>query len=73
MVRANYKEGGALAEPGGLWRPTFAPWRLENLRFFIQIICWALDLDFTGSEHWAPFNFPSSTALLSISFREVSV
>ena len=34
-------QGHALAEPGGPWRPTFAPGRLENLRFFIQIICWA--------------------------------
>ena len=31
----------ALAEPGGPWRLTFALGRLENLRFFIQIICWA--------------------------------
>ena len=34
--------GGGRAEPerGGPWRLTFAPGRLENLRFFIQIICW---------------------------------
>ena len=31
----------ALAEPGGPWCLTFAPGRLENLRFFIQIISWA--------------------------------
>ena len=34
-------QGCALAEPGGPWRPTFALGRLENLRFFKQIICWA--------------------------------
>ena len=34
-------QGCALAEPGGPWRLTFALGRLENLRFFIQIICWA--------------------------------
>ena len=34
-------QGCALAEPGGLWHITFALGRLENLRFFIQIICWA--------------------------------
>ena len=28
-------------ERGGQWRLTFAPGRLENVRFFIQIICWA--------------------------------
>ena len=35
--------GGGRAEPerGGPWRLTFAPGRLENLRFFIQIIRWA--------------------------------
>ena len=36
-----YLQGCALAEPGGPWRPTFILGRLENLRFFIQIICWA--------------------------------
>ena len=34
-------QGCALAEPGGPWRLTFALGQLENLRFFIQIICWA--------------------------------
>ena len=33
-------QGCALAEPGGPWHPTFALWQLENLRLFIQIICW---------------------------------
>ena len=31
----------ALAEPGGPWCLTFALGWLENLRHFIQIICWA--------------------------------
>ena len=31
--------GCALAKTSGPWRPTFALGRLENLRFFIQIIC----------------------------------
>ena len=30
----------APAEPGGPWSLTFALGQLENLRFFIQIICW---------------------------------
>ena len=34
-------QGCALVEPGGPWRLTFALGRLENLRFFIKIICWA--------------------------------
>ena len=33
-------QGRAVAEPGGPWCLTFALWQLENLRFFIQIICW---------------------------------
>ena len=33
----NLHQGCALAEPSGLWSPTFAPWRLENLIFLIQI------------------------------------
>ena len=39
--RSDLDQGCALAEPGGPWRLTFALGRLENLRFFIQIICWA--------------------------------
>ena len=35
------KQGCALAEPGGPWRLTFLLGRLENLCFFIEIICWA--------------------------------
>ena len=34
-------QGCVLAEPGGPWRLTFALGRVENLSFFIQIICWA--------------------------------
>ena len=34
-------QGCALAEPGSPWCLTFAAGRLENRRFFIQIICWA--------------------------------
>ena len=34
-------QGCALAEPGGPWHLTFALGWLENLPFFIQIICWA--------------------------------
>ena len=37
----NNVQGCALAEPDGPWPLTFALRRLENLRFFIQIICWA--------------------------------
>ena len=36
-----HTQGCALAEPSGPWRLTFALGRLENLRFFTQIICWA--------------------------------
>ena len=38
--RTQRMPGCALAEPGGPWHLTFALGRLENLRFFIQIICW---------------------------------
>ena len=34
-------QGCALVEAGGPWRLTFALGQLEDLRFFIQIICWA--------------------------------
>ena len=36
-----YMQGCALAERGGPWCLAFALGRLENLNFFIQIICWA--------------------------------
>ena len=41
MPNLTFEQGCALAEPGGPWQLTFALWGLENLRFFIQIICWA--------------------------------
>ena len=34
-------QGCALAKPGGPCCQTFALGQLENLRFFVQIICWA--------------------------------
>ena len=37
-VIISHVQGCTLAEPGGPWCPTFAPGRLENLRFFTQII-----------------------------------
>ena len=40
-VRQQTERRCTLAEPGGLWRLTFALGRLENLGFFIQIIYWA--------------------------------
>ena len=43
LLRAIF-QGCALAEPSGPWRLTFAPGRLENLTFFIQIICWAPEI-----------------------------
>ena len=41
QLEDDQSQGCALAEPGGPWRLTFAFGRLENLRFFIQITCWA--------------------------------
>ena len=40
-LRVKGCQGRALAQLGGSWHPTFAPGRLQNLRFLIQIICWA--------------------------------
>ena len=51
-------QGCALAEPGGPWRLTFVLGRLENLSFFIEIICWA---------HW--ISQVQSTGLPSILLR----
>ena len=34
-------QGCALAEPCDPWHITFAQGQLENIRFFIQILCWA--------------------------------
>ena len=47
-------QGSALSEPSGLWRPTFALWRLENLSSFTQSYTGLDTQDFTCSEHWAP-------------------
>ena len=55
-------QGCTQAVPGGLWRLTFALGQLENLTFFITNHMLGT-LDFTSSEHWAPFNFSQSTAL----------
>ena len=60
-------QGCALAEPSGPWHLTFALGRLENLVFFHTNYMLGT-LDFTVSEHWAPFNFPWSTVLLHKSF-----
>ena len=40
FVSQNEGQGCALAESGGPWRLTFVLARLENLSFFIDIICW---------------------------------
>ena len=40
----------------GPWRLTFVLGRLENLSFFIEIICWA-HLISQVPEYWAAFNF----------------
>ena len=47
-------QGCALAEPGGPWRLTFALGRLDTNHTNHMLGT----LDFTVSEHWAPFNFP---------------
>ena len=39
-MSASYNPGLCSAEPGGPWCRTFALGQLENLNFFIQIICW---------------------------------
>ena len=41
LVLFFFAQGCALAEPGGPWPLTFVLGRLENLCFFIEIICWA--------------------------------
>ena len=55
-------QGCALEEPGGPCLPIFALGRLENLRLFIQIICWhpgfglvqstGLHSIFLRAQHW---------------------
>ena len=42
-INHHSKKSTVLAAHSGLWHLTFAPWRLENLTFLIEIIhvCWA--------------------------------
>ena len=54
--------GLALAEPSGVWHQIIVLGWLENLNFFHTNHMLGT-LDFAGSEHWAPFNFPRSTAM----------
>ena len=71
-------QGWALAECGGPWRQTFALRRLENLRFFIQIMCWApwilqvqrgLPSIFLRAQPWVvPCYLPFSVAFLFFYF-----
>ena len=48
-------QGCALAEAGGRWRPTFALGTKKSYFFHTNHMLGTLD--FTGLEHWAPFNF----------------
>ena len=68
-------QGCALAKPGDPWCQTFALGQLENLRFFVQIICWApwiLQVQCTGlpsiflrAQSWVvPCYLPFSLAFL---------
>ena len=50
-------QGCNLVVRSGPWHLTFPPGWLENLNHKLGT------LDFTSSEHWAPFNFYLSTAL----------
>ena len=52
-----FKQGCALAAPGDLWRLTFALRRLKKSSLFHTNHVLGT-LDFTVSEHQAPFNFP---------------
>ena len=61
----------ALAEPGGRWHPTFALGTRKS--YFFRTYHLLGTLDFTGSEHWAPFNFPQSTALVLYTFMSRAV
>ena len=49
-------EGCALAEPSGPWHLTFEPGQLENLTFFIQIICYAGHSGFHSFRAMGPIN-----------------
>ena len=57
VYKVVHGQGCALAEPCGPWHPTFALGQQENLFFFFQTNHMLGNLDFTGLEHWAPFNF----------------
>ena len=45
--------------------PNFCPWATRKTQIF-HTNHMPGALDFTVSEHWAPFNFPESTALVSL-------
>ena len=47
-----------LAEPGGPLGPNFCSWATKKSSVFSYKIIMLGTLDFTGSEHWAPFDFP---------------
>ena len=57
VYKVVHGQGCALAEPCGPWQPTFALGQQENLFFFFQTNHMLGNVDFTGLEHWAPFNF----------------
>ena len=59
-------QGCALAEPCGPWRLTLCPRPTTKSQIFHTNHMLGT-LDFTVSEHWAPFNFPQSTALIIVS------
>ena len=48
--------------PSGPLTPNFCSWATRESQIF-HTNHMLSTLDFTGSEHWAPFNFPESTAL----------
>ena len=49
------KQDCALAVPGGIRHLSFAPGNLKS--YFLLMNYMLGTLDFTGSEHWALFNF----------------
>ena len=65
-------QGSALAEPGGSWHLTFVLRRLENLSFFIEIICWApwiwLPSIFLRAQPWIPSR--NGTLFKALTFRD---
>ena len=67
-------QGCALAEPGGPWRLTFALGRLENLRFFIQIICWEpLILQFQSTGLPSIFLYRLAMCMFKINFAKIII